>query len=57
MATHASTLPWRIPRTEGSVGIESMGVTESDATEQLTLSLFNILWSPGRHLAVLEDII
>jgi len=33
------------------------GVTESDATEQLTLSLFNFLWSPGRHLAVLEDII
>ena len=32
-ATHSSILAWRIPWT-----VESMGVTESDTTEQLSLS-------------------
>ena len=39
MATHSSILAWRIPWTEGPGGLQSMGL-QSDATEQLTLSLF-----------------
>ena len=33
MATHSSVLAWRIPGMEGSDGLPSMGVTESDMTE------------------------
>ena len=36
MATHSSTLAWRIPWTEEPGGLQSMGVAESDTTEQLT---------------------
>ena len=36
MATHSSILAWRIPRTEKPGGLQSMGCTESDRTEQLT---------------------
>ena len=36
MATHSSILAWRIPRTEEPGGLQSVGVTESDTTEQLT---------------------
>ena len=44
MATHSSILAWRIPYwripwTEESDGLQSMGVTKSDTTEHLTLSL------------------
>ena len=40
MATHFSTLAWKIPWTEESGKLQSMGVTESDMTEQLlSLSL------------------
>ena len=38
MATHSSNLAWRIPWTEEPGGLRSMGVTESDMTESLTLS-------------------
>ena len=37
MATHASTLAWRILWTEGSGGLQSMEL-QSDTTEQLTLT-------------------
>ena len=33
MATHSSTLAWRIPWTEEPGGLQSMGHTESDTTE------------------------
>ena len=33
MATHSSILAWRIPGTEESGGLPSMGHTESDTTE------------------------
>ena len=33
MATHSSTLAWRIPWTEEPGGLLSMGSTESDTTE------------------------
>ena len=48
MATHSSILPWEIPRTEESGGLQSMGLQpcgvakESDMTEQLNNS--NIRW-------------
>ena len=36
MATHSLILAWRIPRTEKPGGLQSMGITEPDTTEQLT---------------------
>ena len=39
MATHSSTLAWRIPWIEEPGGLQSMGCKELDTTEQLTLSL------------------
>ena len=33
MATHSSTLAWKIPWTEEPGGLQSMGRTESDTTE------------------------
>ena len=39
MATHSSILAWRIPWTEESGGLQSMGVSEeSDMTKQLTVA-------------------
>ena len=35
MATHSSTLAWKIPWTEEPGGLQSMGSQESDTTEQL----------------------
>ena len=35
MATHSSILAWRIPRTEGLGGLQSMGHKESDTTKRL----------------------
>ena len=40
MATHFSILAWRIPWTEESGGLHSVGLQRVDMTEQLTLSLF-----------------
>ena len=33
MATHSSTLAWKIPWTEGRGGVQSMGLQELDMTE------------------------
>ena len=41
MATHSSTLAWRIPWTEGPGRLQSF-CKGSDMTEQLTLSLFTM---------------
>ena len=38
MATHSSTLAWEIPWTEEPGGLQSMGRTESDTTEALSIS-------------------
>ena len=35
MATHSSTLAWKIPWTEGPGGLQSMGLQELDMTEGL----------------------
>ena len=39
IATHSSILAWRIPWMQEPDRLQSMGCTESDMTEQLTLSL------------------
>ena len=39
MATHSSTVAWRIPWTEEPGGLQSMG-SQLDTTEPLTLSPF-----------------
>ena len=39
MATHSSVFAWRIPQTEESGRLQSMGHKESDTNEKLTLSL------------------
>ena len=39
MATHSSTLAWRIPWTEEPEGLQPTG-SQRDMTEQLTLSHF-----------------
>ena len=36
MATHSSILAWKIPWTEESSGLQSMGCKESYTTERLT---------------------
>ena len=43
MATHSSILAWRILWTEEPDRLQSMGLQESDMTEQLTLLLFHIM--------------
>ena len=35
MATHSSTLAWKIPWTEEPDGLQSIGLPESDTTERL----------------------
>ena len=42
MATYSSILAWRIPGTEKPGGILSMGLKESDMTEQLTHKVFHV---------------
>ena len=39
MATHSSILAWKIPWTEESSGLQSMGSKGSDTTEQLSASM------------------
>ena len=42
MATHFSTLAWRIPWTEEPSRLKSMGSQESDTTEQLMLHFWRL---------------
>ena len=47
MATHSSILAWRIPWTEESGGLQSMGHKESDTTERLHShfqDVLHVLW-------------
>ena len=39
MATHSSTLAWRIPWTEEPGGLQSTGRKESDTTERLSAQI------------------
>ena len=45
LATHSSTLAWRIPWTEKPGGLQSMS-SQLDTTEWLTLSLSQQTWCP-----------
>ena len=50
MATHSSSLTWRIPCTEEPGGLPPVGCKESDMTEQLTLALLKMIkyiWKKG----------
>ena len=55
IATHYSSLAWRIPWTEEPGGLQSLGSQESDTTERLsihtqTLCKSSMLHSPGESL-------
>ena len=51
IATHSSTLAWKIPWTEEPGGLQSMGSgKESDTTERLHHQNQNTLNSAGQHL-------
>ena len=50
-ATQSSMPAWTIPQTEGPGELQSMGSTQSDATERLTLSLSYLLLQPPVMLA------
>ena len=52
MATHFSILAWRIPWTKESGRLQSMGMQESDMTEQLTLLLLLLLLLLSRFSCV-----
>ena len=43
MAIHSSILAWRIPWTEDSGGLQSMGSQRVDTSEQLTLLLLGVI--------------
>ena len=47
MATHASILAWRIPRTEDAGGLQSRSCKELDTTEQLSMHVR--VWAESRR--------
>ena len=56
MATHSSTLAWKIPRTEEPGGLQSMGSLRVRHNRATSLSLFTFMhwrrkWQPTRVLA------
>ena len=53
MAAHFNILAWRIPWTE-ELGRLVNGVTESDTTEQLTLSRFVIAFLPRSKCLIIS---
>ena len=56
MATHSSTLAWRIPWTENPGGVPSIDPQTSEPTEQLTLSLSHrSLLKEPRNIKKRED--
>ena len=56
MATHSSTLAWRIPWTEDLVGYSAQGRKESDTTEQLHLLLVRYNCRENKMLLLLLSI-
>ena len=44
MATHSSTLAWKIPRTEEHGGIQSMGSQCRTRLSDFTLRTFDVFW-------------
>ena len=52
MATHFSTLAWKIPRTEEPGRLQSMRSEESDTTEWLDFFTYVISWWNYTHVCV-----
>ena len=42
MATHTSTLPWKIPQTESLVDYSPWGCKESDTTKDFTFTFIHV---------------
>ena len=53
MATHSSSLAWRIPWTEGPGGLQSMGLQRVDTTEQLHFHFHALEKEMATHSSVL----
>ena len=49
MAIHSSILTWKIPWTEETGGLQSMGSRESETTEQLNQHHHSYKWSTCFH--------
>ena len=49
MATHSSTLAWKIPCTKEPGRVQYMGVKQSDMTERLTLSFSFVVKNHGQY--------
>ena len=45
MVTHSSILAWKIPWTEESGGLQSMGPKELDTTEHLTIYIYIYIYT------------
>ena len=54
MATHSSTLVWRIPWTEKPLGYSPRGLKESDTTERLTHNMRekNVFYISNKNTAI-----
>ena len=53
MAPHSSTFAWKIPWTEKPGGLQSMGLLESDTTEQLHFHFHALEKEMATHSSVL----
>ena len=53
MAPHSSTFAWKIPWTEKPGGLQSMGLLESDTTEQLHFHFHALVKEMAAHSSVL----
>ena len=49
MATHSSKLAWKIPWTEEHSRLQSMGLHQSDTTEQLHFQFNAYIWNLERR--------
>ena len=50
MATHPSTLAWKIPWIEEPYRLQSMGSAKSDTTERLHFNFSNIIYITSSHI-------
>ena len=55
MATHSSSLTWRISRTEEPAGYSPWSLKESDMTEQTCTHVLEIIWAKPPALGSRQD--
>ena len=55
MATHSSSLTWRISRTEEPAGYSPWSLKESDMTEQTCTHVLEIIWAKAPALGSRQD--